>query len=74
MTTWSRTRASPPASMPGGLNRYATESSASINRFLTCRTLGQAWTDADSGYTDVDLINGATARREGCNKSRAALL
>ena len=35
---WSRTRASPPASMPGGLNRYATESSASVNRFLTCRT------------------------------------
>jgi len=26
------------ASMPGGLNRYATESSASINRFSTCRT------------------------------------
>lgn len=38
MTTWSATRASLPASMPGGLNRYATESSASINRFSTCRT------------------------------------
>jgi phosphoglycerate dehydrogenase-like enzyme len=37
MTTWSRTRPSPPASMPGGLNRYATESFASINRFSTCR-------------------------------------
>jgi Lactate dehydrogenase and related dehydrogenases len=34
----SGTRALPPASMPGGLNRYATESSASINRFSTCRT------------------------------------
>src|SRR5208337_4995679 len=38
MITCSGTRASPPASMPGGLSRYATESSASINRFSTCRT------------------------------------
>ena len=33
--------------MPGGLNRYATEISASINRFLTCRTAAVLAADAE---------------------------
>jgi D-isomer specific 2-hydroxyacid dehydrogenase, NAD binding domain len=51
MTIWLGTRALLPASMPGGLNRYATASSASINRFLTCRTSSPRRTTRDRAAT-----------------------
>ena len=55
MTTWSGTRALPPASMPGGLNRYATESSASINRFSTSRTSSPHNSAQAEGAHDISL-------------------
>src|SRR6266702_7603600 len=55
MTTWSRTRPLPPASMPGGLNRYATESFASINRFSTCRMSSHHHIIRDRGDGAHDL-------------------
>jgi tetratricopeptide (TPR) repeat protein len=55
MITCSGTRALPPALMPGGLNRYATASSASINRFLTCRTSSPRRTTRDRAATHTTL-------------------